>query len=84
MTTNEYNKNEQDTQSSPLTPEIKQENLPEDQRETDKISQKSEEVQATIRRMPTYWVKWMVLCVSVLIGIIVLLGFHLVGERLLC
>lgn len=54
MTTNEYNRNEQDTQSSPLTPEIKQENLPEDQRETDKISQKSEEVQATIRRMPTY------------------------------
>lgn len=38
-------------------------------------SSKSEEVQAIIDRMPTYWVKWVVLCVGVLMGVIVLLGF---------
>lgn len=35
----------------------------------------SEEIQAIIDRMPTYWVKWVVLCVGVLMGVIVLLGF---------
>ena len=75
MTTNNYNKNKQDTLSASLTPAIKKENLPEEQRQTDEISQKSEEVQAIIDRMPTYWVKWVVLCVGVLMGVIVLLGF---------
>ena len=39
------------------------------------VAEKSEEVQAIIDRMPTYWVKWVALCVGVLMGIIVLLGF---------
>ena len=43
--------------------------------EQDQISQKSEEVQAIIDRMPTYWVKWVALCVGLLMGVIVLLGF---------
>ncbi len=43
--------------------------------EQDEISRKSEEVQAIIDRMPTYWVKWVALCVGILMGIIVLLGF---------
>ena len=38
-------------------------------------NQKSEEVQAIIDRMPTYWVKWFVLCIGVLMGVIVILGF---------
>lgn len=42
--------------------------------EEDAIS-KSEEVQAIIDRMPTYWVKWIMLCVSVLMGIIILMSF---------
>lgn len=41
----------------------------------DRIGERSEEVQAIIDRMPTYWVKWVVFLVSVLMGIIVLLGF---------
>lgn len=36
---------------------------------------KSEEVQAIIDRMPTYWVKWVVLCVSVLIAVLIVLSF---------
>ena len=38
-------------------------------------SEKSEEVQSIIDRMPTHWVKWVALCVGSLIGIIILLGF---------
>ena len=41
----------------------------------DETIDRSEEVQAIIDRMPTYWVKWVALCVGVLMGIIVLLGF---------
>ena len=41
----------------------------------DNTSVKSEEVQSIIERMPTYWAKWMVLCIGVLMGIIILLGF---------
>lgn len=41
----------------------------------DEISRKSEEVQAIIDRMPTYWVKWVALCVGILMGVIILLGF---------
>lgn len=36
---------------------------------------KSEEVQAIIDRMPTHWVKLVILCVGILMGIIVILGF---------
>lgn len=36
---------------------------------------RSEEVQAIIDRMPTYWVKWIALCVGILMGIVLLLGF---------
>ena len=36
---------------------------------------RSEEVQAIIDRMPTYWAKWVILCVGVLMGMIILLGF---------
>lgn len=43
--------------------------------EQDEISRKSEEVQAIIDRMPTYWVKWVALCVGILMGVIILLGF---------
>lgn len=38
-------------------------------------SAKSEEVQAIIDRMPTYWVKYVALAVGALMGIIILLGF---------
>lgn len=38
-------------------------------------SAKSEEVQAIIDRMPTYWVKYVALSVGALMGIIILLGF---------
>ncbi len=37
--------------------------------------ERSEEVQSIIERMPTYWTKWVALCVGVLMGIIILLGF---------
>ena len=44
-------------------------------RQPDYHSEKSEEVQSIIDRMPTYWVKWVALCVGVLMGILILLGF---------
>lgn len=40
---------------------------------TDKI--KSEEVQAIIDRMPTYWVKWVVFCISILVAVLITLSF---------
>lgn len=49
--------------------------------ETEKLNpdiskeEKSEEVQAIIDRMPTYWVKWVALSIGVLMGVIILLGF---------
>lgn len=43
--------------------------------EQEDLTAKSEEVQVIIDRIPTYWVKWVVLCVGVLMGVIVLLGF---------
>lgn len=46
----------------------------ESDKEKDLIS-KSEEVQAIIERMPTYWAKWVVLCIGALMGVILLLGF---------
>lgn len=44
-------------------------------RQPDYHSEKSEEVQSIIDRMPTHWVKWVALCVGVLMGILILLGF---------
>ena len=41
----------------------------------DATSTKSEEVQSIIERMPTYWVKWVVLCIGTLMGIVLALGF---------
>lgn len=38
-------------------------------------TERSEEVQSIIERMPTYWTKWVALCVGILMGIILLLGF---------
>lgn len=75
MTTNEYNKNEQATPIPSLLPAVISKNHVEEQNKKDDISQKSEEVQVIIDRMPTYWVKWVALCVGVLMGVIVLLGF---------
>jgi len=43
--------------------------------EDNKRNERSEEVQAIVDRMPTEWVKWVALCVGVLMGIVVLLGF---------
>ena len=43
--------------------------------EDNKRNERSEEVQAIVDRMHTEWVKWVALCVGVLMGIIVLLGF---------
>lgn len=43
--------------------------------EDNKRNERSEEVQAIVDRMPTSWAKWVALCVGVLMGIIVLLGF---------
>ena len=37
--------------------------------------ERSEEVQSIIDRMPTYWAKWVALCVGGLMGVILLLGF---------
>lgn len=37
--------------------------------------ERSEEVQSIIERMPTYWTKWVVLCLGILMGMIILLGF---------
>jgi hypothetical protein len=39
------------------------------------VENKSEEVQAIIDRMPTYWVKWVALCVIVLMAILIILSF---------
>lgn len=39
------------------------------------INQRTEEVQVIIDRMPTYWTKWIALCVGLLMGVIVSLGF---------
>lgn len=39
------------------------------------VNDKSEEVQAIIERMPTYWVKWVTLAVSIMMGILIILGF---------
>lgn len=76
MINNEYNKNEQETPPSLLVPVVQSYHLSAEQSNTqEEISQKSEEVQAIIDRMPTYWVKWVALCVGVLMGVIVLLGF---------
>lgn len=75
MINNEYNKNEQATPIPSLFQAVIPENRTEGQNKKDDISQKSEEVQAIIDRMPTYWVKWVALCVGVLMGVIVLLGF---------
>lgn len=44
-------------------------------KQPDDHSEKSEEVQSIIDRMPTYWVKWVVLCVGILMSIFLLLGF---------
>lgn len=41
----------------------------------DNVSIRSEEVRTIIDRMPTYWVKWFVLCIGILMGVIVLLSF---------
>lgn len=41
----------------------------------DHETDKSEEVQAIIDRMPTYWAKWVALCVGGLMGIVLLLSF---------
>lgn len=75
MTANEYNKNEQNAAPSPLSAAVREETPPDTRSGQDEISRKSEEVQAIIDRMPTYWVKWVALCVGVLMGVIVLLGF---------
>lgn len=47
----------------------------EKEHEYSDLEQKSEEVQTIIDRMPTYWTKWIALCVSVLMAIVILLGF---------
>lgn len=44
-------------------------------RQPDSMSERSEEVQSIIERMPTYWTKWVALCVGILMGVITLLGF---------
>ena len=75
MTNSDCNKNIQDTPPSSLIPTGREELLPDERSEPDEIGEKSEEVQAIIDRMPTYWVKWVVLCVGVLMSVILLLGF---------
>lgn len=49
--------------------------MPGNIRNNEGISSRSEEVQAIIDRMPTHWTKWVTLCVAVLMGVIILLGF---------
>jgi hypothetical protein len=44
-------------------------------KQPDYSAERSEEVQSIIERMPTYWSKWVALCVGILIGGIILLGF---------
>ena len=75
MTNSDCNKNIQDTPPSSFIPTGREELLPDERSEADEIGEKSEEVQAIIDRMPTYWVKWVVLCVGVLMSVILLLGF---------
>lgn len=41
----------------------------------EKLVERSEEVQSIIERMPTNWTKWVALCVGILMGVIILLGF---------
>ena len=41
----------------------------------EETTERSEEVQSIIERMPTQWTKWVALCVGVLMGVILLLGF---------
>ena len=54
--------------------------LPNPNKKSDVIA-RSEEVQAIIDRMPTYWAKWVILCVGVLMGMIILLGFLIQSSR---
>lgn len=75
MTNSDCNKNIQDTPPPSFIPTGREELLPDERNEPDEIGEKSEEVQAIIDRMPTYWVKWVVLCVGVLMSVILLLGF---------
>ena len=57
MTNSDCNKNIQDTPPSSFIPTGREELLPDERNEPDEIGEKSEEVQAIIDRMPTYWVK---------------------------
>ena len=41
----------------------------------EETTERSEEVQSIIERMPTQWTKWVALCVGILMGVILLLGF---------
>lgn len=76
MITNECNNIEEDNALlSSFTKEVRKETLSNKTCVQEEICCKSEEVQAIIDRMPTYWVKWIVLCVGVVITVIVLLGF---------
>jgi len=75
MTFNIYSKNKLNTSSFSHHSAVKQESLQYESVGQVEINQKSEEVQAIIDRMPTYWTKWVVLCMSVLMSIFVLLGF---------
>lgn len=59
--------NELDSHLSAVIPKQQEENFAE----------RSEEVQSIIERMPTYWTKWVALCVGVLMGVIILLGFFI-------
>ena len=47
----------------------------DDANDKTEINERSEEVQAIIDRMPTYWVKWFALGITCLMGIIFALGF---------
>jgi hypothetical protein len=58
--------NELDSHLSAVIPKQQEENFAE----------RSEEVQSIIERMP-YWTKWVALCVGVLMGVIILLGFFI-------
>lgn len=44
-------------------------------KQPDSMAERSEEVQSIIERMPTCWTKWVALCVGILMGVIILLGF---------
>lgn len=47
--------------------------VPKQQQENS--AERSDEVQFIIERMPTYWTRWIALCVIILMGIIIILGF---------